>query len=269
MNLSELLQKAKDKSNAIKAKSKTIKPKAGDNNYVLLKGWRKDDESQFWHDFGLHYIKGEDGQLKVVYPCNDKIHGHTCPICQALLQAGKQASTDEQLDLIEQATSKQSYLLNVLALDEDPNNPQILEVGKSVFGQILEVLQEWGADIFDEKEARIVKITREGSGLTTKYTVQAGNKKHTIPSGVFDRLNDLDDYVKQESEENMRKALYTIGEVSGGAKAIGHKPSDSDDVIDVDLEDDLPFDNPPVKKMGGDDEISLSDELDELLKDVD
>lgn len=273
MNLTELLKKAKEKSETLKHRAKTIKPKAGENSYVLLRGWRKGEEEQFWHDFGLHFIKDETGALRTVYPCADKTYGEPCEVCKALSQASKEALNDEQIEVLKEATANQTYLLNVLSLNtgDDNNTPQILEVGKTVFGQLLDVLGEWGEEIFDDENPRIIKIIRDGVGINTKYNVQIGNKKHVLPSGVFDKLNNLDDYVKQESEEGMRKALNAIGGLTTTTKAIGTTATSSGLVINVDLddEDDLPFSEASKEAEDISEGISLDAELDELLADVD
>lgn len=222
--LDKILATAKNKSDAIKQRAKTVKPKDGQNRIVLLLGWRKGQEEVFFHDFGQHYIKNTAGELQAVYPCLDKTFNKPCPVCQAIGQAATGVTDDEQIKALKDANSGQSYLLNVLTLDgENKTEPQILEIRKSVFGQILDLMEDWGGAVFDMDEPQIIVINREGKGLNTKYSVQISAKKHPMNGAdVYSKLNDLDEYVRQENEENMQRA---IGAVKG---VVGLLPTSSD-----------------------------------------
>lgn len=212
----KLLAATRSKQDAIKQRAKTIKPNPGNNRYVLLPGWRKGEEHTFYHDFGQHFIKNEADEIQAIYPCLDKTYGRPCPVCQGLAHAIKQAPDEATAEVLKKAASSGSYLLNVLALDGDQaGTPQILEVRKTVFGQILSLMEDWGTAIFDGSEAQIITISREGKGINTKYQVAVSAKKHTMPSGVYSQLNDLDDYVRQENEEQERRAIAAINGVAG------------------------------------------------------
>lgn len=265
-SLEKILATAKSKSDAIKQKAKTVKFKAGANRFILLPGWRKGEEHVFFHDFANHYIKNTEGDLQAVYLCLDKTHNKPCPVCQAISQASASVSDDDQIKALKEANSRQSYLLNVLMLDGDtPNEPVILEVGKTVFGQILDLMEDWGAAIFDPENPQIINVNREGSGFNTKYSVQISAKKQTINSSVvYGKLNDLDEYVRQENEENMARA---IGAVKG---VVGLLPPASDvpqttarDVAAVETARTAEATRSTAS------EIALDSELDDLLGDLD
>ena len=215
--IDKILATAKSKSQAIKQRAKTVKPKDGQNKIILLPGWRKGEEHVFFHDFGQHYIKNLAGELQAVYPCLDKTFNKPCPVCQAISHATVGVTDDEQIKALKDASSAQSYLLNVLTLDgENKTEPQILEIRKSVFGQILDLMEDWGSAVFDPEEPQIITINREGKGLNTKYSVQISAKKHPIDSEeVYAKLNDLDEYVRQENEENMQRAIGAVKGVVG------------------------------------------------------
>jgi hypothetical protein len=216
MDISKLAALMKKKKADLKQKAKTIKPNPGANRYVLLPGWRKGQEEQWFHEFGQHYIKNEADEIQAVYPCMEATYGKPCPICEGLNRAIKATTDDSAVELLKKAKAGQSFLLNVLALDsEDPNTPQILEVRKTVFGQLVETIEEWGAGVFDPDTPQILVINREGKGLSTRYTTQPSPKKHPMPSGVLSKLNDLDEYVRQENEEQERRAIGAINSVAG------------------------------------------------------
>lgn len=212
----KLLAATRQKQDAIKQRAKTIKPNPGNNRYVLLPGWRQGEEHTFYHDFGQHFIKNEADEIQAIYPCLDKTYGRPCPVCQGLAHAIKQAPDEATAEVLKKAASSGSYLLNVLALDGDQaGTPQILEIRKTVFSQILSLMEDWGTAIFDPSESQIITISREGKGINTKYQVAVSAKKHTLPAGVHKQLNNLDDYVRQENEEQERRAIAAINGVAG------------------------------------------------------
>lgn len=216
MDPKKLAELMKAKKAALKPKGKTIKANPGANRYVILSGWRKGEEHIFYHEFGQHFIKNAADEIQAIYPCVDATYGRPCAICSGIKSAMRQTTDDETVELLKKANASQTFLLNVLALDtSEPNVPQILEVKKTVFGQIVDLTEEWGAGMFDADNPQIIVINREGKGLNTKYSTQISPKKVPMPSGIFDKLNNLDDYVRQENEEQQRRALGAVNNVAG------------------------------------------------------
>ena len=266
MDTTKLLELMKQKKAALKQKDKTIKPQPGANRYILLPGWRVGEEHVWYHEFGQHYIKNAADEIQAVYPCNEAIYGKPCPICEGLNRAQHAASDDETVELLKKAKASRAYLLNVLALDgEDPTTPQILEVRTSVFGQLVDAVEEWAASIFDPEGAQIIIVNREGKGLNTKYTVQVSPKKQAVPAAALKKLPNLDEYVMQESEEQKRKALSAINHVAG---IIGNdRPSTAPRLVGPATADDIeevPVTRKPAAKAGP----ALEEELDDLLGDL-
>ncbi|MCL2874690.1 MAG: regulator [Betaproteobacteria bacterium] len=268
MDAAKLMELMKSKKQALKQRGKTIKPNPGANRYVLLPGWRKGEEHVWFHDFGQHFIKGVDKTLQAIYVCVDKTFGNACPVCEGLSKAIKMTHDDETVALLKEAVSKSSFLMNVLALDsDDPATPQILEVGKTVFGQIIDTLDHWGEGVFDATAPQIIVINREGKGLNTEYSTQASPKKHTLPSGVLSKLNNLDEYVRQESEEKQRRAIAAINNVAGllpSPKDVPATKGVTFDAGDDELRSLEAQRSATVSKPSAAD-IALDDELDDLL----
>lgn len=273
MDAAKLMQLMKNKKAALKQKAKTLKPNPGANRYVLLPGWRKGEEHVWFHEFGQHFIKNAADEIQAVYPCLEATYGNPCPICEGLNRAMKATTDDETVELLKKAKAGQSFLFNVLALDsDDAGTPQILEVRKSVFGQIVDLIEEWGGAVFDPEAPQIIVINRDGKGLNTKYTVQISPKKHTLPAGVFGKINNLDEYVRQENEEQQRRALSAISSVAGllpAASPAADKPRTIASTIDSSDDDlrALETRNAAAAKPSAAD-IALDDELDDLLGDL-
>lgn len=212
----KLLAATRKKQDAIKQRAKTIKPNPGANRYVLLGGWREGESEIFYHDFGQHFIKNAADEIQAIYPCLNKTYGEPCPVCAGLATALRQSPDEETTEVLKKAAASGTYLLNVLELDgREANTPQILEVKKTVFGQILDMMNDWGTAIFDPENPQIITINREGKGLNTKYTVQISAKKIAMPADAYKNLNNLDDYVRQANEEQEKRAIAAINGVAG------------------------------------------------------
>lgn len=268
MDTSKLLALMKQKKAALKTKDKTVKPQPGSNRYVLLPGWRKGEEHLWWHDFGQHYIKNAADEIQAVYPCNEAIYGKPCPICDGLNRAQHAASDDETVELLKKAKAGRSYLMNVLALDsEDPNTPQILEVRSTVFGQLVDAVEEWAGSIFDPEAAQVIIVNREGKGLNTKYAVQVSPKKQAVAASVYAKLHNLDEYVMQESEEQKRKALSAINHVAGLLTSSADRPSTARPALA--MSDEIVEEAVPAKTTkSAKPTPALEEELDDLLGDL-
>lgn len=270
MDTAKLMGLMKQKKAALKQKSKTLKPNPGANRYVLLPGWRKGEEHVYFHEFGQHYIKNSAGEIQAVYPCMDAIYGKACPVCEGISKAVRITSDDEVVKQLEDAAcgmKKQVYLVNVLALDsDDPKTPQILEVKKSAFGQIVEIVEEWAAGVFDPENPQILVLNRDGKGLNTKYTVQISAKRSAMPDGVESKIHNLDEYVLQENEENQRRALNAISNVAGLLPSGSDKPKTAaaDNTFDDEQEAGLRSAERAESKAAKAD-LALDDELDDLL----
>lgn len=262
MDMSKLMSKIADKKQALKTTERTIKPNPGMNEYVILPGWRENEPETLHHDFGAHYIKDAAGTILAVYPCADKTYGKPCAVCSSLNAAMQSAGNDATLETLKEAASRQVYLINVLALGSDkPNDPQILEVSKTVYSAILDVLASWAGSVFDANNPQVVTINREGKGLNTRYTVGISPKKVAMPKDVMKRINNLDEYVKQESEDQQRRALSAIATASGALPA----PSRNDVPTTAASVGYTPASQPV--NVGG--TVNLNEEFDDLLSELD
>lgn len=213
--LMALLQKKKQEIDAGN-RAKTVGVPDKTSRWRILPGWSK-DKPDFFHDFGRHFIKGPDGKMKAVYVCVDKTYGKPCSICTAIETAINNTPDPEMKKVLEGARSSKRILLNALHLDgKEPSVPVILEVPRTVFDHIVRISEEWeGRTISVEKDAVDLLITKEGTGLTTKYSVQPAAKPAKVDPSVMDKVTDLDQYVAQENEEQANRALTSIAAVAG------------------------------------------------------
>jgi hypothetical protein len=274
MDASKLMSLMKDKKQSMARKERAARPKPGKNRIVLLQGWKAGEEHVWFHDFGQHYIKNAAGEIKAVYPCAEATYGTTCAVCDGLAHATRMTKDDDVVNLLAEAKAGKEVLINALDLDSDnPNTPVVYAVKRGVFSQMVDLIEEWGAAVFGKE----LVLQREGKGLNTKYTIQISPKDFTPTPAILAALNNLDDYVKQESEEQAKRALGAInglvgiagpGTASASPRIASDKPLTSPSTLDDEqeaglLEMELTGKANPTPTATS--TVSLEEELDGLL----
>lgn len=217
-SLLELLKAKKaDLAAASGNRKKTIKPAEGTGRYRILPSWRGEGQ-QFWHDFGQHFVKKADGTIAAIYMCTEKTYGRPCDVCSAIESGIKGATDDHTIEQLKEAKSGSRVLLNAIWVDKTPNQVDILELPPTVFAQVVTIMQEWeeaGESVLDLEKGKDFLVSRTGTGLKTKYTVQVAAKAAPLPAGAMSMLNNLDEYVQQESEAQQQRAMLAVRSVSG------------------------------------------------------
>jgi hypothetical protein len=217
---------------------KTIKPAEGRNRYRILGSWRKIENAptgftpeqsaewveQFFHDFGQHFLKDAAGAIKAVYVCADKTFGRPCQICNELARAVDHTSDDMQLKRIEDASANGRIVMNVLHLDgPTPTEPQILEVaptvlqGKKGVGGLLSLFEDWPnmLALTPGEGACDIIIERGGKGLDTTYGVSAVPSQTTVTAAQMAKVQNLDNFVMQESTDGAQRAIAAVSSITG------------------------------------------------------
>jgi hypothetical protein len=272
MDKNKLMEMMLAKKQSLKKTEKTAKLEAGENRVVILPGWRAEDPT-WYHDFGQHFIKDEADQIKAVYLCTHATFEKDCAVCSALAAATRSAADDAMTEVLGKAKASRTVLVNALMLDsKEPNTPVILELKRGIFEQILDIVIEYEGAPLDPNAAIILKLSRDGKGLNTKYSAMPTAKTLKVPAAVLGKLHNLDDYVKQESEEQERRAIGAINSVAGvlpapgtGADAPRTRPSAlaAPKGASADFEDVPDFDATPVASGASD--PSLDSDIDALL----
>lgn len=218
-SIQDLIKQKQQEIQAKKGRTKTWKPVKGKNKIRVLPSWRGGEDMQFFHDFGQHFVKNSKGELEAVYLCTEKTYQRECPVCQSIGQGIKHCHDDDTLKLLKQANSSQRYLMNVLVLSEPDESkrmePQVMEVGITVFESICEIIGEYG-DITQLKGGVDLVITREGTSVQdTKYTVIPSPKSIEVPASIMAKVTNLDEYVAQENDAGRVKAIAAVNSAAG------------------------------------------------------
>ena len=218
---SSLLAKINAKRKEIQARTNrvdVIRPQAGKAKYRILPPQAgKPEGTPWWADFGRHYIKDADGKMGAVYVCVEQSFGKPCAVCQEIARAGKQATDDVELKVLEEARCKRAdILVNVLVRSdtEKATTPQVLSLSPTTFDKVLGLINEYG-DITDLKEGIDLIIERTGSGLSTRYEVMPAAKSQPVAPSILEQAIDLEEFVQQESEGELRKAINAVNAIVG------------------------------------------------------
>lgn len=283
-------QKAKQQQN--KQQTKFLKLKNGESRFVILPGWRKDEPEIFVHPYGAHWyvVPGatskSGGQMWGMYLCQEKTNEKPCPFCQTVREVLTTIRSDEEAkEFRRKWMAQQTYLLNVLALDsENPDQPQVLQVCKTVFEQLTDIIAQWGLQVFDEKEPQIITIKRvQQGGMKVDYSVTVSPTKHKLPNGVLDNLVDLDAVCVSTNDElalqkingifsmsrsNVIEApqkYAQIGATTVGAGAGAFAGSATD--AEIAEEEDIPFESKVAEKTPAQNasSVNLDDDFSDLL----
>lgn len=273
--MAEMMAKMQAKKQSMKKTDKTAKLEPGENRVVILPGWREGDLT-WYHDFGQHFIKDETDTVKAVYMCTNATFEQDCKVCSALAAAVRSAGDDAITEVLGKAKASKTVLVNALLLDsKEPTVPQILELKRGLFEQVLDIVMEYELKPLDPTGAIVLKMNRDGKGLNTKYTAMPTLKTVKISDAILAKRHNLDEYVKQQSDEQERRAIGAINSVAGVLPAPGShgtgrdKPAALSGPKDGLEFDDIPdFDATPVSTPDAPAAAADLGDLDALLSEL-
>lgn len=221
MNFEDILKKRRQDLND-KNRPRPEKIRDGRNRYRLLAGSRANGD--FAHEFGQHFIKDASGAIQAVYLCTSHTFGQQCPICDSIragLAVRPDAATEE---LLKEAGASRTVLVNMLHRDgKEPDRPMVFGLPNSVYEDMFKIIEQYWADgvnAIDLDEGIDFIIERTGSGIGTRYSVMPAPKSTPVAKSVAERVINLDEYVKQESEQGLQKALGAMSNVRGLLPAV-------------------------------------------------
>ncbi len=255
-NVLDAIRAKRDQINQRKASFvRSIKPEDGKHIYRILPSWRVDEHGarsgQFWHDFGMHYVRSKPNDKPSAYICLKDTFDRECDLCSAVYAAVGAATNDDEAKFYREMRSTRRFLVNVLHLTgpkEKQMTPQLMELPAKVFEAIIEMVEEYG-DITNLGESgKNVIVTREGSGLSTRYTVMPAAKPFAIPKEtqktILGELINIDAVVNQEDAARKKAVLdklaFAVGVVPSSAPALSAPRATR--ALEIAEDDDVPFD---------------------------
>jgi hypothetical protein len=219
MNMDELLALVQGKRAEIKARSgdynNAEKIPAGKSRWRILPGWKT--PVKFFHEFAQHFIKDKDGNVKVVYVCENKTFGRPCGVCDVLGDAMRATKGDDKvLKLLGESKSRFTYLVNALRMDgenKNPKKPVLLQVPTKVMDDYMALMGERAGDdiaILDAENGRDMVITREGSGFNTEYKLNDAASNTAVDPEALKALIDIDAWIDNELRKGIAKGTALL-----------------------------------------------------------
>lgn len=182
-------------------------------------------------DLGVHWIKtSRTGKPVAVVGCQEIVYDKPSLLNPIIEKAADAAVDDETLAVIKEWKARKQVLINAIIRDgaDASENPQILQLTPTTFGNILSILESYiedgRTDVLDPKTGIDLIIQRSGKGFDTEYTVMVAPSSKPINPAVMDNALDLDEFIANEyfkGEENKAIAAMTamVGLSSGPALA--------------------------------------------------
>lgn len=212
MSLSPEMQALIDGAKKKHARNNTKVLKVKEGN-MMVRVLVPNPTKPFWAERAVHWIKADkDGKPMAVIGCDEKVHQKPCATCAAINRAMRSMTDAESQDLVKSWNARDSFLLQVYvpAGEDKSDKAQVLEVSKSLYTDILDVIGQWGTDktLILNRTGRTVKDTR--------YKAMASPKDVDLPAGIMDSCIDLAEWVETEDfREEPSKAINAIASISG------------------------------------------------------
>lgn len=228
-----LLNKKKQQIAARSTGEKAAQLKDGKNRLRVLPAT---DGGQWWHDFGMHWIKPslEKGVKPLaVIGCSTATYDQPCEICDGLARAIHHTTDDDQLAVLADAKKVTARVLVVAlhTLSDKPAEPLITELPTSVYTAMINTILEYAdevGDVIDLVNGIDFIVEKTGKGLDTEYTTMAAPKASAVPAAVQKMVKDgtlpsLAEYVTRQGQFDVKltAAISAISTISGLPPAIG------------------------------------------------
>lgn len=214
-SMEDLMRLVAGKRAEIKARSGSFNNAAkiplGKSRWRILPSWRGDFIT-FSHDFGQHFVKDADGNVKAVLVCEHETFGGHCPHCDLVADAIRSCTDDNLVKIMREWKARKIYLVNALRMDgadADASKPILLGMTTTAMDQYLQLMMERNNDdinILSLEEGRDVIISREGQGINTRYNVNDAAKSTKVDPSVMEKLINIDDWITTEKTRGQAKA---------------------------------------------------------------
>ena len=222
-------------------------PKVGYNNIRFLPPYS--EKGIPYKKVWMHYGVGEEN-ASVICPrkmttdpevlLGDRVPVRKCPIC-ALVEKLFHSENPRALEKAKALSAKPRYYYNILDLDNLKAGVQVYSAPAKIHDDLAKI---WSnpkfGDVFDPESGFDFVLHREGTGITSRYSLQIADPNRTpIPDMKFlDELINLDQLVKLEDYDTIN--FYLTGEEDDDPPMDDDTPAEelihqTDDNIDDDL----------------------------------
>ena len=141
-----------------------------------------------------------------------------CPLCEVAYQA----YADGDKELGSKIRRKERFIFRVIDRGSDNNNPLFIDVPKSIYESLYELIIDEDWNILDPKQGRDITLIKNGEGLYTKYSVTASPKQ----TPIFDDEKEIERLVDEKLPKMEFKSLlkfHSLEEVEKIAEDLNRK----------------------------------------------
>jgi hypothetical protein len=190
-------------------RTKIWKWPSGTTKFRFVPG--KKTPENFFTDFGLHWIKDENGKVVAAVGDASIINGEACPIRDGMSELRRYAQATEDSDLekkINDMLAKNQRIANVQIIDSNgdkPSEPVIVSFSEAQWTKVMDaidiLLEDDDADEtlpIRLDNAQVFMLKKEGSGLDTSYTIMATPKTASITQAQVDAATDLEMFAQAQ-----------------------------------------------------------------------
>jgi len=217
----------------------------------FLPHWSDPEEMPYVETF-VHYpgsrnIRELLGELPDNIPmsenCPRQMYQKSCPYCdfrRRLFQKGSEMYVKLAKDLF----PKRRYFANVVVIspEADPADVKVFPFGVTIRDEIEARYsgdEEMDVELFDVKVGHNVRITREGTGLTTRYKFVPSTRPSKLPDKeALSKLIDLSQYTKCSDKEALQAGVNAMKAALAGSNLTDDLKSDQ---AGNDPDDTMPF----------------------------
>ena len=155
------------------------KPADGENRIRLLPPW-DENMDQFWFRTGTHFNVGPDEKW---VPCpEESAVSDSCFLCRLAKRLSK--GDEDERDEAEAIDCRPAFLVNIVDYAHIDDGVQVWRCGITAFRQIRKLWlndDEYG-DMTDLDDGYDILVTKEGSGINTKYDVMPARNNSRFPT---------------------------------------------------------------------------------------
>lgn len=234
--MSSIRDRIKAKRQAISDKDasriKTYKFQNGKTVFRLLPG--KVDPDTFYEEIGVHWIKDKKANNVTAVGDRQICFGEPCPVREAIelfIRQAKEAGDDGLLKIGKDMLAKPRYFANIVVVkapgEFEKDKAVVAEFPERAWDTILSQLQDHFEDLGDNfdvtkdgplalEKGTLFVMERSGTSMKdTKYNPYIAGKAHAIAPAVLEAAVDLTAYKRSWFDERTRKALATLGAMTG------------------------------------------------------
>lgn len=193
-----------------------------------------------------------------------------------LVEKAKNEGDDTRMKFWQDSLAKARQVINIHVINASgefkPNEATLADLPNSAYDQLIAAMTQQAQDELqaylddnedtdpnaekfaynplDPKKATIFTLTKEGSGMNTRYTVFAGRRAKPIPETALKSAVNLKDYVKGQFDDSVNKATNLIATYLGaspeevGSLLSGAPEKETPALTHETVDDEIPFKEP-------------------------